>query len=169
MTLLILNHGYFLKYQTPWNTQELVGIGVSLLVEGFLVWNAYKNYKGKERERQIEELKYATRLEQGERHSRMAQEENLRQKTMYFQKQIQEARQSIREQKEITRPVPKRYCGNTILNVLLEEKEVQCRQKYEIRNRTHLCIRTSRNQPDPFVQCIVEFVGQCYGGGGFSG
>ena len=64
MTLLILNHGYFLKYQTPWNTQELVGIGVSLLVEGFLVWNAYKNYKGKERERQIEELKYATRLEQ---------------------------------------------------------------------------------------------------------
>ena len=130
MTLLILNHEYFLKYQTPWNTQELAGIGVSFLVEGFLVWNAYKNYKGKECERQIEELKYATRLEQVKRHSRMAQEENLRQKTMYFQKQIQEARQSICEQKEITRPVPKRYCGNTILNVLLEEKEVQCRQKH---------------------------------------
>ena len=123
MTLLILNHGYFLKYQTPWNTQELAGIGVSFLVEGFLVWNAYKNYKGKEHERQIEELKYATKLERIERHSRMAQEENLRQKTMDFQKQIREARQSIREQKEIERQVPKHYCGNTILNVLLEEQK----------------------------------------------
>lgn len=134
------------------------------------MWNAYKNYKGKERERQIEELKYATRLEQGERHSRMAQEENLRQKTMYFQKQIQEARQSIRESERN---------HQTSSQTLLRKYDFECpirgkrspvqAETYEIRNRTHLCIRTSRNQPDPFVQCIVEFVGQCYGGGGFSG
>ena len=171
MTLLILNHGYFLKYQTPWNPQELVGIGVSLLVEGFLVWNAYKNYKGKERERQIEELKYATRLEQVERHSRMAQEENLRQKTMDFQKQIREARQSIREQKEIERQVPKHYCGNTILNVLLEEKEIQCRRrkiKLEIEpiyvselpgiSRIHLCSVLSNLLDNAIeaVSCLEE-------------
>ena len=171
MTLLMLNHDYFLKYQTPWNPQELVGIGVSLLVEGFLVWNAYKNYKGKERERQIEELKYATRLEQVERHSRMAQEENLRQKTMYFQKQIREARQSIREQKEIERQVPKHYCGNTILNVLLEEKEIQCRRrkiKLEIEpiyvselsgiSRIHLCSVLSNLLDNAIeaVSCLEE-------------
>lgn len=171
MTLLILNHEYFLKYQTPWNTQELAGIGVSLLVEGFLVWNAYKNYKGKEHERQIEELKYATKLERIERHSRMAQEENLRQKTMDFQKQIREARQSIREQKEIERQVPKHYCGNTILNVLLEEKEIQCRRrkiKLEIEpiyvselpgiSRIHLCSVLSNLLDNAIeaVSCLEE-------------
>ena len=171
MTLLILNHGYFLKYQIPWNTQELAGIGVSFLVEGFLVWNAYKNYKGKEHERQIEELKYATKLERIERHSRMAQEENLRQKTMDFQKQIREARQSIREQKEIERQIPKYYCGNTILNVLLEEKEIQCRRrkiKLEIEpiyvselpgiSRIHLCSVLSNLLDNAIeaVSCLEE-------------
>ena len=71
---------------------------------------------------------------------------------MDFQKQIREVRQSIREQKEIERQVPKHYCGNTILNVLLEEKEIQCRRrkiKLEIKpiyvselpgiSRIHLC------------------------------
>ena len=127
-TILALNHSYIMNTRIFGNNFELIEIGISLLVEGILVWNCYREFKSKAEERKLEELRYAAKLEQQAQHSRMTQKERLRQKRLDLQKRIQDAKISVIENTEIVNRHPQNYCENIILNTLLEEKQFQCRE-----------------------------------------